>query len=45
MNGHLDILQWARSNECPWNRWTRVNASTYGHYHIENWARDQGCPE
>ena len=27
--GHLEVLQWARANGCPWSKWDcKVEAST-----------------
>jgi len=43
-NGHLDILQWARTNDCPWNKWTCSNAARNGHLEILQWTRKHGCP-
>ncbi len=40
--GHLKVLQWARSQGCPWNVWTCNNAAAGGH--LLKWARSQGCP-
>ena len=50
--GHLEVLQWARQNGCPWDN----NAAREGHLlvrgtragtrHLEvlQWARQNGCP-
>src|SRR5271166_6043683 len=29
--GHLEVLKWARENQCPWNRSTCTNAALGGH--------------
>ena len=42
--GHLHILQWARENDCPWDKYTCVLAAGGGHLHILQWARENGCP-
>ena len=42
--GHLNILQWARANECPWDEWTCARAAEGGHLNILQWARVNGCP-
>jgi len=42
--GHLNILQWARANGCPWwDEWTSHNAAKGGHLNILQWARANGC--
>ena len=47
MNGHLEVLKWARAHGCPWDESTCVNA-TYaakkGHLEVFKWARARGCP-
>ena len=42
--GHLEILKWAHSNGCPWDRWTCMNASENGHLEVLEWAISQKCP-
>ncbi len=42
--GHLEILQWARSQGCPWNSDTCAYAAREGHLEILQWAINQGCP-
>ncbi len=44
LNGHLDILKWARENSCPFNVTTCSNAAKKGHLHILKWARENGFP-
>jgi hypothetical protein len=39
--GHLEVMQWARANGCPWDRGTRKNASG----HVLEWAVANGVPE
>ena len=43
-NGHLEVLQWARANECSWNASTCANAARKGHLEVLQWARTNGCP-
>ena len=31
LNGHLDVLQWARANGCPWKEGTCSAAAGGGH--------------
>lgn len=33
VNGHLQVLQWARSQDppCPWKEWTCTEAAAHGH--------------
>ena len=42
--GHLEMLQWARANGCPWNEMTCSGAATGGHLDVPRWAREKGCP-
>ena len=42
--GHLEILQWLRENNCPWDEWTCNMAATKGDLEILKWARDNECP-
>ena len=44
LNGHFEILKWARENGCPWNEYTCSNAAKNGHFEILKWARENGCP-
>jgi hypothetical protein len=40
-NGHLDVLQWARQNECPWNKDRCLSeAKEQGHSHIMQWIKE-----
>jgi hypothetical protein len=32
--GHLETLQWARENGCPWNEWTCSFAAEGGHLEV-----------
>jgi hypothetical protein len=42
--GHLEVLQWARANGCPWNEFTTSAALYGGHLEVLQWARANGCP-
>jgi hypothetical protein len=42
--GHLDVLQWARANGCPWDWKTCIAAAEGGHLDVLLWACDHGCP-
>jgi hypothetical protein len=43
--GHLEVLQWARTNGCPWDEETLTAARKRGHLEVVNWAMANGCPE
>jgi hypothetical protein len=40
---HLDILKWARENNCPWNERTCYKAARNGHLNVLQWARENDC--
>ena len=42
--GHLEILQWLRSQGCPWDYFTCAWAAEKGHLKCLQWARSEGCP-
>jgi hypothetical protein len=42
--GHLEVLKWARENDCPWDELTCVSAAKHGHLEVLQWARTNGCP-
>ena len=42
--GHLEVLQWARSEGCPWDNRTCSEAAGGGRLAVLQWARSQGCP-
>jgi hypothetical protein len=44
MNGHVEILKWARANGCPWDWWLRTWAKEKGHDDILEWAKANGLP-
>ncbi len=43
-HGHTNLLQWARTNGCPWNKKTCSAAARNGHLGTLMWARANGCP-
>jgi hypothetical protein len=44
LGGHLDVLQWARQQECPWDSNTCAYAAKGGRLDIIQWARQQAEP-
>ena len=38
--GHLEVLQWAHENGCPWNEETW----TYAKSHCRQYLIEHGCP-
>ena len=44
IGGHLDVLQWARRNGCPWDKRTCSRAAFGGHLPVLQWARENDCP-
>ena len=38
--GHLEVLQWARENECPWDE-TRARRRRGGHLEVPQWALER----
>jgi hypothetical protein len=45
LGGHLNVLQWARANGCPWNKDTLSYAEHNGDPVMLQWLRDNGAPE
>lgn len=43
--GRLDVLMWARQQNCKWKKWTCSYAAQNGHLHIIKWAYANGCPQ
>ena len=41
--GHLDVLKWARENDCEWDPQTCSWAARNGHLDVLKWARGNGC--
>jgi hypothetical protein len=44
INGHLEILQYLRQNECPWDENTLEGAVREKHWEVAVWAAENGCP-
>ena len=44
LGGHLEVLQWAHANGCPWNEETCSWAAWGGHFEVLQWARANGAP-
>ena len=42
--GHLQVLQWLRENDCPWDEDTCTDAAQGGHLEVLKWSRENGCP-
>ena len=42
--GNLQLVQWLRSNGCPWGQDTCYEAVNEGHVEVLRWARENGCP-
>ena len=43
-SGQLEVLQWARESNCPWDYMTCAYAAKGGHLEMLKWARENGCP-
>ena len=41
--GHLEVLQWARVNGCPWEKYTSHWAAVEGLLDTLKFARANGC--
>jgi hypothetical protein len=41
-SGWLGVLQWARTNGCPWDKATCAFAAKGGHLEVLQWARANG---
>ncbi len=41
--GHLEVLQWARSQGCPLDAWTCAHVAREGHVEVLQWLNSQGC--
>lgn len=44
MSSRLNIIQCARPNGSPWDRWTCHSAAKHGHPGILQWPYSNGCP-
>ena len=42
--GHLECLQYAHENGCPWDEWTCSKAAENGHFECLKYAHENGCP-
>jgi|SRR5579872_7073345 len=42
-DGYLEILKWARENNCNWNSNVCICAAWNGHLNIIKWAKNNGC--
>ena len=42
--GHMETLQWLRSQGCPWDERVCGGAAHNGDLNMLQWARSQGCP-
>jgi len=42
--GHLEVLKWARANNCAWDATTFNQGARGGHLEVLKWARKQLCP-
>ena len=42
--GHLEMLQWARANGCPWHEGTCWQAALAGRLEVLQWLHANGCP-
>ena len=43
-SGQLEMLQWLRANDCPWDIETCTSAAVHGHFEVLQWLRANGCP-
>jgi hypothetical protein len=43
-NGSMEMLEWARANESPWNGDTCAEAAKKGDLELLQWAIANGCP-
>ena len=42
--GHLEVVQWAHANGCPWDEEVCLQAARGGHLAVLQWSRANGCP-
>jgi hypothetical protein len=42
--GSLPTSQRARTDGCPWDKWTCAYAAQNGHLEVLQWVRANGCP-
>jgi hypothetical protein len=43
IEGHLEVLQWARANGCDWDEQVTLQAACRSHLHVFKWAVLSGC--
>lgn len=44
LEGHVNLLEWARSLQAPWDMNTCAQAAIGGHVDVLQWLRENGCP-
>ena len=44
LNGHLEVLKWARENACPWDSYTCSYAVANGQLEVLKWLEENNCP-
>ena len=44
LNGNVELLQFLRGKECPWDSWTCHYAALNGHLECLQYAHENGCP-
>ena len=42
--GRVEMLAWAKANQCPWLERTCALAAESGRLEVLQWAREHGCP-
>ena len=42
--GHMEILEWLRSEGCPCEEMACMGAGASGHLEMLKWLRSEGCP-
>ncbi|CAM9808212.1 unnamed protein product, partial [Sphacelaria rigidula] len=42
--GNLEVLQWLRTEGCPWNESVSLTAATCGNLDVLKWCTANGCP-
>jgi hypothetical protein len=41
---HLEMLESARAQQCPWVKRARAYAAMNGHIEVSEWTSPNGCP-
>jgi hypothetical protein len=44
LNGHLEMIKYARSKGCSFNKWACHDAASNGHLEVLKWLRENECP-